>query len=235
MGKKLNWKKLEKYFIYLSFLFYFIFQLLESLPGSVSEVVPRFLTSSLLSLAVIIAVHYLIRLVEESYADKDSIIFNATYADAFQEWIRPHDSILDLCIVAFTSVVFLQFVQINSIKIKRLRLLLFVQDPPRPTCSNIDFDQNEVVEKWQSLHSNGQIARLEIRKIRSQSNFYFSVSNSQRALMGLLWPNPNMQDIKAKGAVIITRDSSARVIVHLLQWFDEMWKHAENIISTRPK
>lgn len=232
MASKINWKKIEKWFIYVSIGTYILFQILsnfEKLSSWFSDSLPI----TLLGISVIGAIHYLIREVEEIKTGSGGRgVFNAPFPETFHEFIRPYDSISELSIVAFTSYQYYNLIQAHQKKIGHLRLLLFIgkrfQD-----CSNIHFDIEMVKSNWSSLQKKNQIQNLEIKRIEAHSNFYFSIAESQRALVGLLWPDPGMEDLTAKEAIIFSKESYPKGVKHFQDWFESMWKAADEIYNQK--
>ncbi len=238
---KVNWGRIEKFMIYSSlgaYLFLFVLSLLPYFQSSVPSSVPQ----GLLFLAVVGSIHYLIRTVEDvgravekSPATAEGIFsYYGHFNDAFLNWINPYESLSEVCIASFTSTLYFHSIQTDATKIKRLKLLLFVEDEPRTTCAHTPFDLEETVLKWTALQTAGQIGALEIRRIKSNSNFYFSVAESQTALLGLLWPNPKLDDVKTNDALVLSKQSAPKAVAQLTKWFDSMWGVAK-VVPLRSK
>lgn len=235
--KRINWNKIERAAIYVTLVAYLLLQLLDTLPLPLAKSLSSSLSSPVLGFALIGAIHYLIRVVEEASRPKELDVFRASFPAAFQDWLRPFDSSVDLRIAAFTSTLFYTFVQSHSINVRRLRLLLLVEDlVPRadvhdsaPFCSNIPFDLNETVRQWRALQSAGQIGELAVRRITARTAFYVGIADSQRVIMGLLWPNPTYQNLTVKDAVVFSQESVPETVRHLHAWFEEMWNVAEEV------
>lgn len=216
------WKKMEKWGIFLSLGSYFILQILSSLEVF-SKKISDSLLFSVLGISVISALHYLIREVESMRREPSS----ATFPKAFHEWIRPYDSISDLSVLAFTSYQYYHLIRAHLKKIGHLRLLLNVGNLKK--CSNTSFDLEDVKFNWISLQKKNKIRDLEIRMIKAHSNFYFSIAESQRMMVGLLWPDPDLNDLIAKDAIIISKESDSEGVKHFEDWFESMWKIADLI------
>lgn len=211
---------MEKGGIFLSLGSYFILQILSNFQVF-SKKISDSLLFSLLGISVISALHYLIREVESMRRESPS----ETFPKIFHEWIRPYDSISDLSVMAFTSYQYYSHIQGHLKKIGHLRLLLSVGSLKK--CSNTIFEIEDVKSRWISLQKKNQIRDLEIRMINAHSNFYFSIAESQRMMVGLLWPDPGLDDLTAKDAIIISKESGPNGVKHFEDWFESMWKVAD--------
>lgn len=167
----------------------------------------------------------------KSIAAKSTLV-EAPFSNAFhtitQETLAPIPSI---SITAFTSTLFYHIIQDKETKIDSLKLLIFV-DETAPTCANIEFSQEKMVDNWRKLHEIGQIKNLVIKRIKMNSNFYLCLVGEEKGLIGLLWPNPNLEDIKAKNAVVLSNEYDPLLIACLHNWFDSMWQCADPIFSS---
>ena len=223
---RIDWIKLEKIAIYTSFGAYVFFQVVSNFKGSIFKLLPDGLPLLFLSIAVVGAAHYLIRTIEESSGKK---LITGTFPVAFQKWISSFDSISSLCITAYTSTLYYHSIHSSLIKINHLKLLLFVPDD-KVRCSSTQFDLDETINNWISLKESKQIKKLEIRRIMAPTYFYFSVADSQKILLGTLWPKSSIKDLQTTDALVLSKDNSSKVIKHLEGWFESVWSEAENIL-----
>lgn len=220
MITKSKWRKIEKASVYISLGA----GLASAIAFSLSSIVPLYVPLSLVGVALLGGLNYLMRAVEEIRSLAIGELISKSFPEAFQDWISPYDEINEMIIAAFTSAYYYTFIQATNVRIRELRLLLFYQDNLQSTCADIEFDPDQTIIRWRNLQAKGHIGKLEIKRIPMQSSVYFSVVASQRALLGLLWPHPDLRDLKAESTFVMSRETSPVFVQDLVLWFESMWK-----------
>lgn len=181
--KVIDWNRIERTGLYLSLLIYSSFQIASFALPSVSRILPEAISQAFLGTSLLLAVHYLIRLIEGSNT-KSIFKSHSTYTDAFQEWLEPYESVKDLQIAAYTSHTFVEFLRLQPRRIKKVRLLLLCADEPDAGDRKVETgvtprDIDSVVPRWKLLHTDKKIGVLEIRLVKSNASFYVSIANRQ--------------------------------------------------------
>lgn len=239
IGSRINWVKIERITLYLSLFIFLIYQSLSLFLPDILELLPKQTPQMFLAISLLISIHYLIRLIE---ASKDNAVFriHKSFSEAVQEWLGPMDRPNELCIIALTSVSYLEHIRIQPRTIRKVKLLLLYYEDEKLQESETKSIKSataleQAVTGWQLLVKSKKIRELEIRQLKSKATFYISIADKQRALCGLLWPRLDFNDVEPREAVTFSKDNmqSGRFLVHALNWFETEWKIADPVLRIK--
>jgi hypothetical protein len=230
--KGIDWNRIEKAGLYVSLILYATFQIISSAFPSFVRFFPDTISNLFLGSTLLLSIHYLIRLVEASNT-KSIFKTHVTYTDAFQEWLEPVENIKELCVAAYTSHTFVEYLRLQPRKIKKVRLLLLYGDSPgtddteaAKALAAITLDM--VLPRWRILVSDKKIGTFEARLVRSNASFYLGIADNQRVLFGLLWPRIGLGDLEPKEAFTLSSSStpSRELVSYARRWFESVWEIA---------
>ena len=227
----ISWRTVEKAGIYASLFAALALTIVGGLPYPIANKIPSNLPISLFGVALIGALHYVIRAVEDMRLSPHLKTEARSFPEAYRKWLGKETDVSEMDIAAFTSTVYYHFIEADLIRVKKLRLLLFFEEDLKISCAGEAFDLDSTLEQWLGLQKRGRIEEIEIKRIPMQSSIFFSVIDSERSLVGLLWPNPSFSDTKATRAFVVKRDEAPALIQYLTFWFESMWSCGLNLIQ----
>src|SRR5262245_58031953 len=154
LNKPINWSRIEKTTLYISILLFLLYQAVSVAFPTVLALFPSQTPGVFLAVSLLLAIHYLIRLIEKSSTIS---LFNthSTFSEALQECLEPSDQINDLCILALTSRSYLEHLRIQPRTIGKVRLLLLYFDDNvterNPNSPQTPLLLNDILTSWKLL------------------------------------------------------------------------------------
>lgn len=188
--KKL-WEKLNKYILYISVAFIFVFQIVELTFPGVLELYSSKAYLAAISAILFILFDHIISL-ESLCQTTTDLQSSPRFSDGMSDIINKYEEINCLDIFSHTSMVHYQYIYDRHIKIHNLRLL--VLNPDRNE-SYFSLNRNEekrfsdetklAISYWENLKNQGLIDNLSIRYYDFYPSFYFSIVNKSNIHWGL--------------------------------------------------
>lgn len=233
--QKINWDRIERVALYGSIIMFVLSLGLSAIIPSIEEFLPKQSPLILLSTTLLIAIHYLIKIIETS-KEADGYSKHATFTSAFNQLLSHETHISDLAIVAYTSTTWFEHVRLCGVKIDRLRLLLFydrnfLSKNIEGELQNSNFNIDIVIARWNRLVEDQQIGNLEIRRIGMAPPIYFGIINREKGIFGYLWPRRGISGLEPKQAAFLysKSDFSTTMLNHSKEWFDSVWNIADKV------
>jgi hypothetical protein len=202
---------------------------------SIENFIPKQSPLILLSTTFLIAIHYLIKIIETA-KEADGFVKHTTFTKAFNQLFSHESSISDLSIVAYTSSTWFEHIRLCDVTIENLRILLFYDDDF--LSKNVDeditssrFNIDAMIASWKRLVADKKIMSYEIRRIRMIAPIYFGIINREKGMFGYLWPRPGISGLEPRQAVFFYSRSeySTAMLNHSKEWFEAMWNIAEKL------
>ena len=227
---KINWDRVERWVVYTSLIAGVLSAVVSGISSELGDIIPPSLPTSLFGLALIGALHFLMKRVEAQKGNDPDWYENASFIGAMQGWVGGYSQVREMRLVAFTTAAFYEFIQYEALEISRLRILLcYIEGSP--SCAGTSFEREKVLGQWRGLVDEGKIGRVEISVVPLQTSLYYGLIGEERAVMGLLWPNPNLEDLKARKAFVFPLDVNPAVARHLRDWFESMWDCGDSVLD----
>ncbi|MFH0957335.1 MAG: hypothetical protein V1897_01395 [Pseudomonadota bacterium] len=104
--ERINWDKLERVAIYGSLIMFVLWQSLSIMVPAIEKFFPQQSPLILLATAFLIAIHYLIKIIETT-REVEGFVTHTTFTKAFNQMVSNETHISRLSIVAYTSATWL--------------------------------------------------------------------------------------------------------------------------------
>lgn len=235
MRAGISWNSVERISLYTILIVFVIYQGLSMVFPSLLSFLPQQTPLLFLGFSLLLSINYIIRLIEQK-SIKSVITIYSTFTEALSKWLEPCEYIREMEIAAFTSYSYLEHIRLQPRIIGHLKILLLYEKKESEGLSSDSMDMsrttNKIISEWEYLIKIKKIKKIEIRQIKSDASFYFSLIDKHRMLGGVLWPRIGMSGLEPKKAFVITNDSpiSYEIMSQSTDWFNSMWKIA-NVIK----
>lgn len=233
--RRIDWDRIERVALYSSLIMFILSQSLLIVFPSIENFLPKQSPLILLSTTLLIAIHYLIKIIETT-KEAEGFVKHTTFTKAFNQLLSHETSISNFSIVAYTSSTWFEHIRLCDVTIENLRVLLFYDDDF--LLKNIDedvttsrFNIDTMIASWKLLVADKKIINFEIRRIRMIAPIYFGIINRERGMFGYLWPRPGISGLEPRQAVFVYSRSeySTAMLDHSKEWFESMWNIAEKL------
>lgn len=156
------------------------------------------------------------------------------FQEACSQWINSIGKVEKIDICAFTSISYRQvLIQALPKQIEQVRLLLFIHEGTK-SVDGKHINIEEEVNDWKNLTDDPYRARrVDVKRIKTNAQFFFSIADERNCLFGLLTPRQSIRNLHTTNTYIITDDSleAKSAITDLSSWFSNYWDLAEAVVS----
>jgi hypothetical protein len=242
---QINWLKIELISLYLSIVLFLTFQCISVAYPNLLSKFPKQTPSLFFGFSILVFTHYLTKKIDDRRSD-EFYITHPSFSEAIQKLLEPYDYVKNLNVVALSSHSFFVHLRLQPKKIGQLRLLLLLDEEHNElfknsvTSTSPSTELQETLNGWKLLVADKKIKRIEVRQLKLNASFYFSIVNKENMLWGLFWPRPNFKGVTPRKVFTLSSQNkqSRELIDQATSWFESIWEAAtvvQKITGKKPE